>query len=628
MRFQQVVPALSLSVLLAAGSVGAMADPAAPGAATLLPVKAVMNEKPAASDAEPVAPAPANPATAANGGFSVDIQMPTVTAVNSSMSAAELTRAFSGDLAGEAEKLAALTATSIRIPEITGTLTLAGLGEHAPTKMVFTYKDVDLEGVSNGIAKSVTIGSTKGTEQFGHEGSRTTHFTVGKFSVEDDDIGAGLGLFGFGPDKVGTTIKPLYKNLSIAGGSFSTPKAECSFGAITIAAFSARPFKLSISELMQLLASPDVQAKEPSPDTITKLVAFYADIFSAVQSTPETIEGIDCRGTDDHQQAFTFKTGPVTVGGFGNDRYPAVSLKDFAFSGADGSVGFDSATMKGMDLSGPINLVESAAKPLTKAWFEAHARDLIPAFEGFALSGLKLDVPDTNNPGQRIKAGLGDFDVTLGDYTDGVPMRISSAAHHAVFDVPPPVPGKPDDYAELRQLGITHLDLGYDLALHHDAASRSLVLDKFGVEGADLGSAVVAATLGNVDDFLFAKDGESATAAAMTMTFKSATLDLTDAGLGDIIFKLVAADQHTDAAQARTSVANMAQGVVLAGLASNPDARALGEAVGTFLSAAGKSLSIGLSAKDPQGLAMSTIAAAANNPQALGSAVSISATAK
>jgi hypothetical protein len=207
-------------------------------------------------------------------------------------------------------------------------------------------------------------------------------------------------------------------------------------------------------------------------------------------------------------------------------------------------------------------------------------------------------------------------------------MRISSAAHHVVFEVPPATAGKSDDYAELRQLGITHLDLGYDLALHHDAASQSLVLDKLGVEGADLGSAVVAAVLGNVDGVLFAKDTDSATAAAMAMTFKSASLDLTDAGLGDIIFKLVGEEQNLGVADARAAIANMAQGVVLAGLASNPDARALGGAIGNFLSAAGKSLSVAVSAKDPQGIAMGAIAAAADDPQALGSAVTISATAK
>ena len=43
--------------------------------------------------------------------------MPTVATVNSSMSATELTRALTGDLASVADKLATLDATSIRIPK-------------------------------------------------------------------------------------------------------------------------------------------------------------------------------------------------------------------------------------------------------------------------------------------------------------------------------------------------------------------------------------------------------------------------------------------------------------------------------------------------------------------------------
>jgi hypothetical protein len=340
-----------------------------------------------------------------------------------------------------------------------------------------------------------------------------------------------------------------------------------------------------------------------------------------------TLADLDCSGTDENGEPVAVKAGPVTIDGFGNNRYPAVTVQNLSVASGKAQVSLASVTIKGVDLSAPSALGQSAPKPLTEDWFSANARKLMPAFAGFALSDVKIDATDPDS-GAPIKAGVGDFDLTLGDYTDGVPMRISSAAHHVVFDVPPAAADKSGDYAQLRQLGITHLDLGYDLALHHDAASQSLVLDKLGVEGADLGSAVIAAALGNVDGVLFAKDPDSATAAAMEMTFKSASLDLTDAGLGDIVFKLIGEEQNMDAAAARTSIANMAQGVVLAGLSSNPDARALGEAVGEFLSAAGKSLNVTVTAKDPAGIAMSAFAAAADDPKTLGNAVKISASAK
>lgn len=631
-----LLPSICLSALLAVSTTGAAVAASPMPKPVLLPVVRVINQKPEAPAAEPAAPAaepaapaaPAAPAPTSGADFGFDIQIPTVATVNSSMSATELTRALSGGLASEADKLATLNATSIRIPKITATLTLPGPEGQAPRKSVFTYSDIDLENVSNGVAQSFTVGGTAGTEEVGSETSpQTAQFKTGKFSLEDVDIGASLGVFGFGPDRTGTTVKPLYKNFSLAGGTFSAPDVACSFGAITIATASARPLKVNFSDLMRLLGSPDLQSKHPSPETITKLAVFYADLFSALQSSPLTYDGFDCTGTDTDKQAFSFKTGPLKIGGFGNDRYPAVTLSNFAFSGASGTLGFDSVTMKGMDLSGPIKLIESAAKPLTEEWFTAHARDLIPAFEGFALSGLKMDVPDSQNAGERIKGGVADFDLTLGDYLDGVPARISTYAHHVTFDVPPAIAGKTDDYEVLRQAGLSRFDVGYDFAVHRDAPSKSLIVDKLGVTGVDLGSAALAATLGNVDDLLFATDVNSATGAAMAMTFQSAKLDVTDAGLGDIIFKEMAKEQHMDVGAARTSVSNMAQALILAGLASNPDAKALGNAVGQFLAAAGRSLSIGVSAKDPAGIPMGEFAAASDNPQALTAKISISASA-
>lgn len=627
MRFQRAVPAFSLSVLLAAGSVAVAAPPAPalPGPALLRPVAAVMNEKPAEPDAEPVAPA--NPAKSGGPGFSIDVQIPSVTTVNSSMSDQELTRVFGGDFAGEADKLAALSAVSIRVPEIKVNMTVPPRGEEPGGTVVYEYKNLDIEGVSNGVAKSATVGMVKGSVTGNGKDHHTVNFELGQISADDLDIGGLLGFYGYGPDASGTTMKRLYQNLKLEGGVFTGPDGHCAFGTLTSASFSARPLTMSFGDLMQLISSADMQQDKPSPEALTRIVMFYADFFSAVQSSPVTLADLDCSGTDENGEPVAVKAGPVTIDGFGNNRYPAVTAQNLSVASGKAQVSLASVTIKGVDLSAPIALVQSAPKPLTEDWFSANARKLMPAFAGFALSDVKIDATDPDS-GAPIKAGVGDFDLTLGDYTDGVPMRISSAAHHVVFDVPPAAADKSGDYAQLRQLGITHLDLGYDLALHHDAASQSLVLDKLGVEGADLGSAVIAAALGNVDGVLFAKDPDSATAAAMEMTFKSASLDLTDAGLGDIVFKLIGEEQNMDAAAARTSIANMAQGVVLAGLASNPDARALGEAIGNFLSAAGKSLNVTVSAKDPQGIAMSTIAAAGDNPQTLGSAVTISATAK
>ena len=113
-----LLPSICLSALLAVSTTGATVAASPMQKPVLLPVVRVINQKPEAPAAEPAAPAaapaaepaaPAAPAPTSGADFGFDIQIPTVATVNSSMSATELTRALSGGLASEADKLALTT---------------------------------------------------------------------------------------------------------------------------------------------------------------------------------------------------------------------------------------------------------------------------------------------------------------------------------------------------------------------------------------------------------------------------------------------------------------------------------------------------------------------------------------
>ncbi len=59
-------------------------------------------------------------------------------------------------------------------------------------------------------------------------------------------------------------------------------------------------------------------------------------------------------------------------------------------------------------------------------------------------------MPDEQHPGQRTRATVGDFDLSLADYVAGVPTTISSSSHHVVVDVPPAEQDIVDQFAGLR----------------------------------------------------------------------------------------------------------------------------------------------------------------------------------
>ena len=560
-------------------------------------------------------PADTKAAAAAEGG-SFTVSIPTIEAKDSSIDDATLKAIFSGDVAGHASELAKLSASSIHVPEIDVTYQPAAADQG---KITYTYKDIDLESVSNGVAQSTAVGSSE---------SSGMGFKVnfGKVSTGLFDIGGLLAFYGLVPGSSDQPPKTIYKDIDITGGTFTAPDLACTLGDVAVAEFKARPLKLPFGELMTLLNSAEVKGEKPSPEAIGKLLSFYSDLFYAFESSPMTLTKLDCSGKTEEGKSLAFSLGPLTVGAFGNGRYPEIGAQDIKISqGDDDSMSLGSATMKSFDMSGPLKFMADAKGPFDSGWFEANARNLVPAFEGFGLKDLKLDVPDPEQPGARIKASVGDFDLTLADYFTGIPTTVTTTAHHILVDVPDATPGGDNPFAPLKQMGIDKLDLGFGVGIHRNAPADTVVIDKLAMDGAQLGSFNLSGVIGNATDALYSGDKDQALAASMALTLKSLTVDMVDAGMMDLFLKQAA--EGADLATARTKISGTAQGVILMLLGGTADAQKLSQAVGKFING-GKSISVTATAKDAAGLSMADFAAAQTNPTALGAKVSIDATAK
>jgi hypothetical protein len=233
-----------------------------------------------------------------------------------------------------------------------------------------------------------------------------------------------------------------------------------------------------------------------------------------------------------------------------------------------------------------------------------------------------MDIPDSEHPGERIKANIGDFDLSLSDYFNGIPTRISSKASGVV--VPLPENSTDDSVKMLMALGITKVNVGFDFDASWDKATQSINIGKVAVSGVDLGSFSLASVIGNAAEQLFDVDPNVQQAAGLNVTVKSITLDTKDDGLGDKLVPTLAQQQGvSDPTAFRTQMAGMAEGAALQMLGSTDAARALGVAVGNFISGKAKTLSINIAAKDPNGVAIPLLMQASNDPTALVNTVDI-----
>jgi hypothetical protein len=548
--------------------------------------------------------------------FSVSI--PTVDAVDSSIDDDTIKAILSGALAENADALAAWNASSITVPEIIVTVTSTVDGKKQDG--VLTFTNLVLDDVVDGIAASARLGSSDFEID---EGSAQ----MGSTSASNFNIAGILGLYGLVDAGASTEMQTLYADFVMSGGTFEAENLSCEFGEIAGAEVRGRPIGTSFIEIMTLAQQMEDDPDIEDPALLGKFMRMYADFLTAFESSDFTFDGFSCSGTDDEDRPMTFQIGNMIMGGMSPGIYPQVSMDDFLINmEGDGSVSLDNFTMKQFDLSSTIAALTSAPENVDESWLEANARALIPAFAGFSFSGLAIDIPDPDADGERIVADVDEFDLSLDSYINGIPSVVDTSAS----GIRAALPEDTDDeqLKQLIDLGITKIDAGFRLAAAWNAESNTIDVEEVSVSGVDLATVVLSGTIANATEALFSLDENEALMAGMGVAIKALNLDVTDAGLADIILAVAAAEQGADPATLRPVFAGLAEGTIIGMMAGAADAAKLGSAVNQFVSGTAKSLNIGIQAKTDPGLSLVDFMTAEEDPASLIGKVNITASAK
>lgn len=550
--------------------------------------------------------------------FETSVVIPTIDAVGSSLSESELADILSGNIADHASDLADLDASSIAVPEITVTITGQSAGE--PHQAIMTFSGLQLDNIVDGKADAVSLDSMS------LEADDVT-FNFGTVSAANLDIGGLLGIYGLVDASGQTELEVVYTDLAAAGGSLESEEVSCTLGNVAGAEFKGRPLKTSFAEIMSM-----AQAMEDEPDTVDpvvmgKFLKMYADILTAFETSELTFGGMSCNGVDDDGKPMTIDLAGMSMGAMSPGTYPSMTIEGFKVTvEGDGAMALDQFTFKPMDLTSTIATLVGAPDAVDEAWLEANARALIPAMEGLSLRGLDIDLPDPDTPDSRIQAKVGEFDLSLASYFNGIPTDFDMSASGVQAEIP--ANSGDETFEQLRALGITDVDAGFRIAAAWNAASSSIAIEEVSMSGVDLATIVLAGLVNNATEDLYALDPDTALAAAMGLAVKSLDLTVTDAGLSDIVLSVVAAEQGADPATLRPVFAGLAQGTVISMMAGAADAAKLGEAINAFVSGTAKTLQIGIAAKADPGLGMMDFMAAEEDPTTLLGKVDISATAK
>lgn len=538
-----------------------------------------------------------------------ELSIPSVEVVDGNINEGAVRGLFTG-APGALDALATLDAKSVTIPEIKVSYPsyVDGAGPS-----VITYRDITLTDVADGVAASAHVGGAD------FSGAENVTGTFGEMSVGRFDLAGLLGFYGLAAaPAAGTEMKEVYADFKFSGGSIKGGDAfSCEFGTGELGSFSARPLKQDFTEINALIVEADAAQKagtEVAPETVDKLVRFYADMFTAFSSTPMTFTGFSCSGKDDKGNPLTVASGPITIGGFEPAIYPQISLDQFDMTVEnDGFLKFGNFTWKKMDFTAAIAAIEAATK-LDEAYFTANWRKLVPALDGMSLADFSIDVPDPESSGKRITGTLGAFDATLGNYVNGIPADITLNLSNFILPITADMTDLP--VADLLARGVDKLDISLGTKLAWDQASSTIKVDNVLIDLGALGRINLSGTFGNATQSLFADNTDEATMAAMLLTLRDVTIEVEDRGIGSLAFAAGAKEAGQSEESFRTAVAGMAQGMTLAFLGNTTEALTAAQQLGTFLGGASH-LKLTITAKDEAGIGLADLAAAETNPAAL-----------
>lgn len=558
-----------------------------------------------------------------------NLAIPSVEVTDGNLTEAEIRDLFQIDSVDDLSKWAGITASSLKIPEISMNYAIpAATPDGTPVDETVIYRDIELLDIVDGVAASTLIGGAEVT------GAEAMSMTFGEMSTGRFDMGALLGFYGIGGGAVTPSdeMKEVYADFKFEGGTFivgpeATPMLNCTFGPATAGRFLARPLKTSLAELeevvlrLQETQATNPTAMPPSAD-IKTLVGYYTDILTAFASDPMQFDGFDCSGSETSGKPVRVASGTIGFGNFEPGIYPNISLDDFRVEADEGTVDIGNFTWKRMDLNGPIAALDGAEE-LDEAWFVAHWRDLIPAMDGLSFSDVSFDLPG-EPAGGRINGKAGLFDITLGDYINGLPSAIAVALDDATLPLPPDLAGGPAS-AAFAARGITEITSDTRVSLHWDEATNTIVVDELMSDADELYRLNVTGTIGNATPDLFGSDESAALAASMGLTVKELTVDIEDRGFYGMVLAISAAEGGQPMQSTRTALSGMVQGMTLAILGSDETSLAAVGQLGKFLSGEHSKVSITLTAKDGVGLGLADLAALETDPTVLAGKVNVTA---
>jgi hypothetical protein len=467
------------------------------------------------------------------------------------------------------EQFAAVSATSVSVPSVTGTVNFG-----ATLSGDFTYSGMALQDIKGGKIAAMQVeraNFTVNTQQAGKADKMTGE--IANLSSRDFDANAAAAILD--PQKANDDRYYSFYGKTSAGPYTVTSALglRMRVDQMTIDGVAARPSRLQLPALLAMIQAAG--ATSPTPAQTRELIDKMAALYEGMRIGTAEMRGLSAETPQGpfKLQAIRFNLEDGKIG-------------EFAFEGLDtntpkGPIKLGRFALKSLDIANFMRVSAQFANPAQPPSPELIA-GLFPLIQGVEIKGV---VAPFKNTGKFVN--LDGFDVNWGQFVGPIPSKVRLTAK-----ITTPVDATDPSMKALIAAGLDTLSADGDIGAEWTEAARSFVVDVPKLEIGGLVKASARIALANVPRQVFSANAAQAIGAAAQIEAGGIELTVRDLGSVDLGVVQYARAQNVSRDAARKAIV---ENIMASSQAStNPDAVAAVQALARFVESPGQTLVIKL----------------------------------
>jgi hypothetical protein len=469
------------------------------------------------------------------------------------------------------EQFAAVQATSISVPSITGTVNLG-----AALSGDFVYSGMALQDIKGGKIAAMLVeraNFTVNTQQAGKADKMTGE--IANLSSRDFDANAVAAILD--PQKANDDRYYSFYGKTSAGPYTVTSALglRMRIDQMTIDGVGARPSRLQLPALLAMIQAAG--ATSPTPAQTRELIDKMATIYEGMRIGTAEMRGLSAETPQGpvKLQAIRFNLEDGKIGEF--------ALEGLDTSAPKGPVKIGRFALKSLDIANFMRMSAQFANPAQTPTPELIA-GLFPLIGGVEIKGVTAPFKNT---GKFVN--LDGFDVNWGQFVGPIPSKVRLTAKMTT-----PVDATDPSMKALIAAGLDTLSADGDIGAEWTESARNFVVDVPKLEIGGIVKASARIALANVPRQVFSANAAQAIGAAAQIEAGAIELTARDLGSVDLGVVQFARAQNVSRDAARKAIVESILASSSDVASANPDAEAAVQALARFVESPGQTLVVKL----------------------------------